>query len=333
MFVDGRSGPGDLVTSAIRSASRTTGANFDYLLNTAIRESSLNPTARAPTSSARGLYQFIESTWLTMVKEEGGKFGLGKFADAITRGADGQYRVNDPLARAQILKLRENPSVSSVMAGALAKRNAAELSESLGRKPTSGELYLAHFLGAGGARRLIQLERTNPNASAAAAFPDAARANRSIFQGANGKARNVSEVLASLTGQHDTRPAKLQPARKNTHFAALRPTLSSDPVTKPLRSGPVPRETYAHPVIPGRSAFAAEEGPAHHTLFRTGGAKHAALSPAVKEIWGSFESASRGLPQAGPTATGANAKQTVGEPLDLLGHLKNSPLYAGRTRT
>ena len=90
MLVDGRSGSGDLVTSAIRSASRTTGANFDYLLNTAIRESSLNPTAQAPTSSARGLYQFIESTWLTMVKEEGARFGLGKFADAITRGADGQ---------------------------------------------------------------------------------------------------------------------------------------------------------------------------------------------------------------------------------------------------
>ncbi len=330
MLVDGPSGSGDLVTSAIRSASRTTGANFDYLLNTAIRESSLNPTARAPTSSARGLYQFIESTWYTMVKEEGEKFGLGKFADAITRGADGQYRVNDPAARAQILKLREDPKVSSVMAGALAKRNAAELSESLGRKPTSGELYLAHFLGAGGAKRLIQLERTNPNASAAAAFPDAARANRSIFHGANGKARNVSEVLASLTGQHDTRPAKLKPAERNTSFAALRPTLSADPVTKPLRSGPVPRETYAHPINPGRSAFAPEEGPAHHTLFRTGGAKHATLSPAVKEIWGSFDAGSRGLRE---TSSPLAAARTAGEPLDLLGHLKNSPLYAGRKQS
>jgi hypothetical protein len=325
MLVDGRSGPGDLVTSAIRSASRTTGANFDYLLNTAIRESSLNPTARARTSSARGLYQFIESTWLTMVKEEGAKFGLGNFANAITRGADGQYAVKDPQARAQILKLRDDPKVASVMAGALAKRNAAELSESLGRKPSSGELYLAHFLGANGAKKLIQLERTNPNASAAAAFPDAARANRSIFHGANGKARNVSEVLASLTGQHDTRPvlhAKPRPVEKGTSFAALRPTLSSDPITKTARNGPAPREAYAHPVTPGRTAFAPEEGPAHHTLFRTGGAKHATISPAVKEIWGSFESGSRALNEAGEVRKAAGA---IGEPLDLLGHLKNLP--------
>jgi hypothetical protein len=322
MLVDGRSGSGDLVTSAIRSASRTTGANFDYLLNTAIRESSLNPTARARTSSARGLYQFIESTWLTMVKEEGAKFGLGQQAEAITRGADGQYRVNDPKARAEILKLRDDPGVSSVMAGALAKRNAGELSSFLGRKPTSGELYLAHFLGVNGAKRLIQLERTNPNASAAAAFPDAAQANRSIFHGAGGKARNVSEVLAQITGQHDTKAVKPKAAPSSTAFAALRPTLSSDPVSKPLKNGPAPREAYAHRIAPGRTAFAPEEGPAHHTLFRTGGAKHATLSPAVKEIWGSFESNSRGLQQA---STDKGAGSIAGEPLDLLGHLKNRP--------
>jgi hypothetical protein len=323
MLVDGRPGSGDLVTSAIRSASRTTGANFDYLLNTAIRESSLNPTARARTSTARGLYQFIESTWLTMIKEEGAKFGLGKHADAISRGADGQYRVNDPAARADILKLRDDPKVASVMAGALAKRNAGELSSFLGRKPTSGELYLAHFLGAGGAKRMIQLERSNPNASAAAAFPDAAQANRSIFLGKGGKQRNVSEVMAAITGQHDTNSLKQKAAPTTTSFAALRPTLSSDPSSKPLRNGPAPREVYGHPITPGRTAFAAEEGPAHHTLFRTGGAKHAALSPAVKELWGSFESGSRALQQASADKA---AGRVAGEPLDLLGHLKSRPL-------
>jgi hypothetical protein len=108
MLVNGLPGTGDQVTAAIRSASRTTGMTFDYLLNTAIRESSLDPAARAKTSSARGLYQFIESTWLAMVKEEGPKFGLGQFAAAIERRADGQYSVKDPRARAQILKLRED---------------------------------------------------------------------------------------------------------------------------------------------------------------------------------------------------------------------------------
>src|SRR5690606_18412406 len=122
--------------------------------------------------------------------------------------------------------------------------------------------------------------------------------------------------------QHNTPPAKLQPAPKTTSFAALRPTLSADPVTKTTKNAPAPREVYEHPVNPGRSAFAAEEGPAHHTLFRTGGANHAALSPAVKEIWGSFDAGSRGVNEANG---GRKAVGAIGEPLDLLGHLKNAP--------
>src|SRR5690606_28435761 len=143
-----------------------------------------------------------------------------------------------PRARAEILKLREDPQVSAVMAGALAKRNAAELHGVLGRKPTSGELYLAHFLGANGAKRLIQLQKSNPNASAAAAFPDAARANRSIFHRADGRARSTSEVLAALTGKQQAAPVRFvpAPAKSETAFAALRPTLSSDPVSAPART-------------------------------------------------------------------------------------------------
>jgi hypothetical protein len=339
MLVDGLNGTGDQVTAAIRSASRTTGTTFDYLLNTAIRESSLDPAARARTSSARGLYQFIESTWLAMVKEEGPKYGLGQFAAAIERRPDGQYSVRDPRARAQILKLREDPAVSSVMAGALATRNSAELSSTLGRKPTSGELYLAHFLGAGGAKRLITLQRNNPNASAAAAFPDAARANKSVFHRPDGKARSAGEVFAAITGKHDTAPARLTPTRVATkpllpvpvqataNFAKLRPTLSSDPVSLPVRNGPAPRETYAHPVIPGRSAFAAEEGPAFQALFRNKAEAHAALSPAVRELWGSFDAGARGLKEVAAATSSSGA---IGEPLDILAHLRTNPPHNGR---
>jgi hypothetical protein len=331
MLVDGLGGTGDQVTAAIRSASRTTGTTFDYLLKTAIRESSLDPAASAKTSSARGLYQFIESTWLSMVKEEGPKYGLGQFAAAIERRPDGQYAVSDPNARAEILKLREDPAISSVMAGALAKRNSAELTDTLGRKPTAGELYLAHFLGAGGAKRMIALSRNNPNASAAAAFPDAARANKSIFHRANGKARSAGEVFAALTGKHDAAPIRQAATKPIAAYAKLRPTLASDPVSAPVRNGPAPRVTYAHPVVPSHSAFAAEEGPAFQALFRNSAQTNDALSPAVRELWGSFDAGSRGLKQiAGTMSASTSAPGAVGEPLDLLGHLRNSPLYAGR---
>jgi len=328
MSVDGLNGSGERVAAAIRSASRTTGAGFDYLLNTAMRESSMNPTAKAKTSSARGLYQFIESTWLTMVKEEGPKYGLGRFSAAIERGANGEYSVRDPAARSHILKLRNDPQISALMAGALAKRNSAELSDALGRAPTDGELYAAHFLGANGAKRLIELQRSNPKASAAAAFPEAARANKAIFQRADGKPRNAAEVFAALTQGQNTPPLRPPPAR--SAIAELRPTLSADPVTAPSRPAVPQKLAYDHAVLPGYSAFAEEEGPALQSLFRDGPAERGPISPAVREIWGSFDAGRRGL---AAIASENAAPGAVGEPMDLLGHLKPGVLNRGRRST
>ena len=52
---------------AIRQAASETGTDFDYLWRTAKRESGLDPSARASTSSATGLFQFTNQTWLSMV--------------------------------------------------------------------------------------------------------------------------------------------------------------------------------------------------------------------------------------------------------------------------
>jgi soluble lytic murein transglycosylase-like protein len=52
------------VREAIAQASDKTGVDFAFLLATAKRESSLNPKARAKTSSAKGLFQFLDQTWL-----------------------------------------------------------------------------------------------------------------------------------------------------------------------------------------------------------------------------------------------------------------------------
>jgi soluble lytic murein transglycosylase-like protein len=62
-----------------------TGADFKYLLATAQVESRLNPNAQAPSSSARGLSQFIEQTWLSTLKEQGGALGYAPYASAISR--------------------------------------------------------------------------------------------------------------------------------------------------------------------------------------------------------------------------------------------------------
>ena len=83
------------VAGAIKQASSSTGVSFEYMLTTAKMESDFNPTAGASTSSARGLYQFIEQTWLGTVKEAGGQLGYGQYADAITKTSSGDYVVKD----------------------------------------------------------------------------------------------------------------------------------------------------------------------------------------------------------------------------------------------
>lgn len=190
------------VTGAIRKASQITGTNFQYLLATAKVESNLNPGAKAPTSSAGGLFQFIDQTWLGTIKESGGALGYGRYANAISRNEAGKFVVENPAMRREIMALRQDPTANAVMAGAFTRSNAAYLKERLGRDATEGELYIAHFMGAGGAARLIEQSEAAPGAKAAEAFPNAARANRSIFFDGNGRARNFAEVAQNLAGRY-----------------------------------------------------------------------------------------------------------------------------------
>ena len=211
------------VTGAIRDAARVTGAGFDYLLNTALREFNLNPNAKAKSSSATGLFQFIDQTWLATMKQSGGSLGYGKYADAISKTASGRYTVSDPSMRDQIFALRKDPTANSLMAGAFANANAKVLTDRLGRKPTDGELYMAHFLGASGASRLIRAAEAHPDAKAASYFPRAASANSSIFYDKTGSARSLKQVYAGLVGRHDVI------GNAATRLAATQPSQSAPP--------------------------------------------------------------------------------------------------------
>ena len=184
------------VEAAIRRAANTTGVDFNFLMKTARRESAMNPSARARTSSAAGLFQFIEQTWLATLKQNGAKHGYGQYADLIHRGADGRWRVEGS-ARNMVMDLRFDPQAASVMAAELTASNAAYLRGRTGQEPNGGDLYAAHFLGPAGAANLIEAMRTRPEASAASIFPQAAAANRPIFY-RNGRSATVSEVYANL---------------------------------------------------------------------------------------------------------------------------------------
>jgi len=214
------------IEAAIRKAAERTGVDFGFLLKTARRESSLNPSARAKGSSAAGLFQFVEQTWLSTVKQHGSKHGYGLYSHLIETGRDGRLRCKGPEARKAVMDLRFDAHCSSLMAGELASDHSAYLKGRIGREPTGGELYAAHFLGPKGAARLIEAERKSPGASAAGLFPQAASANRSIFY-RKGRAATVGEVYARLTG--GTEPPAPARAARAPKAAKPEPALNPNP--------------------------------------------------------------------------------------------------------
>ena len=200
-----------VVEAAIQRASQATGVDFTFLLGTARRESGYNPQARAPTSSAAGLFQFVDQTWLATLKRHGAKYGYARYAELISQGGDGRFYVSGPDARRAVMDLKLDPHASALMAGELASDHASYLRGRVGRDPTAGELYAAHFLGPKGSARLIEAYQSTPRASAAAMFPDAAGANRSIFF-REGRPASVAEVYDNLTrgGQDAAAPVKTE---------------------------------------------------------------------------------------------------------------------------
>lgn len=193
------------IHKAIEQAANTTGMDFDYLMHQAKAESSFNPNARAKTSSAEGLYQFLDQTWLSMVKQHGDKYGMGDQAQQITK-RNGRYTAPDDV-RQSILDARRDPRLASAMAGELASQNKSYLQANT----TDGvgdigpvELYFAHFLGASGASKFLNAKATDGDQRATDIFPVAAQANKPVFYNPDGQARSLDQVYDFFAQKFDT---------------------------------------------------------------------------------------------------------------------------------
>lgn len=230
--------------AAIADAAQRTGVDFGYLLAQARIESGLNPEARARTSSATGLFQFLDQTWLATLDRHGERLGFGQLAQAIDTSG-GRARITDPAMRDAIMGLRTDPTASALMAGALAGDNGAELQQVLGRAPNASELYLAHFLGPDGASRMLTTLQSSPETPAAGLLPGAARANRSIFYEQGGAPRSVAEVMDLI---------------RNRMAGAMEqgfdiPAGSLGTVPLPGHSTAAPQRTFATPALPRVAAL------------------------------------------------------------------------------
>jgi hypothetical protein len=274
-------------------------------------ESNFNPKASASTSSARGLFQFIDQTWLGTVKEAGSQLGYGKYADAITKNPSGSYSVSDPDARAAIMKLRDDPDAASSMAAVLTQSNSFKLTGKIGRRPNDAELYMAHFMGVGGAGKLISNAEDNPQASAARMFPNAAAANRSIFYDRSGRARSVSEVYSVLSSRY-AGAANSQATRTAIaavggdiprHVTVASATPAATAIDNATYLSSFPDSRSVTPVAATSRTASVQSDPIFRSLFQAG-ERTQPISPAVQELWGknsSLTSVASATPATAPS--------------------------------
>jgi hypothetical protein len=190
------------VVGGIRQAARATAIDFGLLMAQAQQESGFQPDAKASGSSATGLFQFIDATWLGLVRQFGDKYGVGAQAQQIASDSTGRATVADPAARQRILDLRKDPQLSAALAAEYARLNKSQLEQALGRPAGNADLYLAHFLGAGGATTFLKAVASAGNTVAADLLPGAAAANRAVFYDERtGRPRSVAEIYQSFAGK------------------------------------------------------------------------------------------------------------------------------------
>jgi hypothetical protein len=182
-----RTAPRWLVQTILKAA-HVAGVDPVYLMTLADVESSLSPEAKAPTSSAEGLFQFIDRTWLETLHAYAADYGFEAAAKAITF-INGDPVVTDDKARAWIMSLRRDPYFSALMASELVKEVQRELRADGERELAEAELYLAHFLGATNAVRFLRALDEEPDVTAAKLFPQAAKSNRGLFTERHGRRR------------------------------------------------------------------------------------------------------------------------------------------------
>lgn len=224
------------VVKAIKQAASRTGVDFSYLLQQAGAESSFRPELKAKTSSATGLYQFIESTWMNMVERFGDEFGFDMKGKS----------------KKDILALRKDPEAASLMAARFASENQKYLENHYDGPIGATELYFAHFMGASGASNFLKARAENPLQNAADIFPRESAANIPVFfDKDSGQPRSLEEVYQFFDKKFSIKETPVNTQLKNSVLAAQK---SHSPVPGAYKPLATPAPSY-NP-IPGQSRIA-----------------------------------------------------------------------------
>ncbi len=224
------------ILAAIKNAANKTGVDFSFLVEKAGAESNFNPDIKAKTSSATGLFQFIESTWLGMVKKHGAKHGLEQYAQHI-ENKNGKLCINNCDVKNRVLEMRKDPKIASLMAAEFSSDNQKYLKENTNGKVGETELYFAHFMGAKGATEFLNNKDQNGTRIASNLFTKEARANKNVFFDKNtGKARSLNEVYDFFADKFEDKNINFKretdPSRNVASYTHATKGFTSVPVQK-----------------------------------------------------------------------------------------------------
>lgn len=212
--------PGAEASSIMRSAISSDKATVNYNAPTSIVDANGNPT-----STAVGVFQFTEKTWLATIKNPTVASAMGV---DLTLGDD------------ELLKLRGDPQLSTMAAAAYAKANEKTLMNTLGRQVSEAELYMAHFMGAGGATTFLTAFKDNPQQSAADLLPSAASSNKNVFYDKQGNPLSVQKVYDNISRGFTLAPSRVAYEDNEMRKALLdkaEKTLKEYPITHAMEAG------------------------------------------------------------------------------------------------
>lgn len=250
--------PVDPVT-AIAIASYETGIDFDLLVMKATLESRMGRYDQPLLGgSARGLFNFMPATWLTLFSWFGGEFEDGVYAGAARKikfDADNEPYVDDPVLKQKILDLRSDPYVAAfIKAKQIRYDERPVLRTVLGREPTYTDYYVAHFLGLESSKTFYRNLRRNPNGSAANVLTREAGDpnNRGVFYRGNTAlsfrqvydrlGRVITRILANvdqdvqstLRTNRCVHPLKLTPPSRDPLITPITPISDTPPENDPI---------------------------------------------------------------------------------------------------